>query len=160
MRIYVASSWRNEYQSTGVAALREYGHEVYDFRNPAPGNHGFHWSEIDPSWESWSVEDFLGGLQTVIAAEGFVADKDGMDWADACVLLLPCGRSAHLEAGYMAGRGKMVIPLFLDEQTEPELMYLLLSTGATSLTELLIRLAECEGRALNDPSSADAGVRE
>ena len=32
-RIYVASSWRDPYQPEVVAALREAGHEVYDFRN-------------------------------------------------------------------------------------------------------------------------------
>ena len=33
-KIYVASSWRNEYYPEVVAKLREAGHEVYDFRNP------------------------------------------------------------------------------------------------------------------------------
>ena len=35
-KIYVASSWRNREQPSVVKALREAGHEVYDFRNPAP----------------------------------------------------------------------------------------------------------------------------
>ena len=38
MKIYVASSWRNAQQPAVVARLREAGHEVYDFRNPAPAN--------------------------------------------------------------------------------------------------------------------------
>ena len=33
-KVYVASSWSNEYQPRIVAFLRERGHEVYDFRNP------------------------------------------------------------------------------------------------------------------------------
>ena len=33
-KIYVASSWRNEYYPEVVEKLREAGHEVYDFRNP------------------------------------------------------------------------------------------------------------------------------
>ena len=49
--IYVASSWRNQYQQRVVSLLRELGHEVYDFRNPSPDNHGFSWSEIRPSVE-------------------------------------------------------------------------------------------------------------
>ncbi len=32
MKVYIASSWRNEYQPTVVARLREAGHDVYDFR--------------------------------------------------------------------------------------------------------------------------------
>jgi nucleoside 2-deoxyribosyltransferase len=46
---------------------------------------------------------------------------DGMEWADACVLVLPCGRSAHLEAGWFAGKGKPVFVLTFDGE-EPELM--------------------------------------
>jgi len=34
MKIYVASSWRNEKQSLAVTYLRGSGHEVYDFKNP------------------------------------------------------------------------------------------------------------------------------
>lgn len=40
MKIYLASSWRNERQPAVLAALREAGHEVYDFRNPAPRHEG------------------------------------------------------------------------------------------------------------------------
>lgn len=57
MNIYVASSWRCEWQPAVVAALREAGYEVYDFRNP-PGNTGFHWSSIDPHvwWKPSSLD--------------------------------------------------------------------------------------------------------
>ena len=58
-RIYVASSWRNEYYPEVVAKLREAGHDVYDFHN----------------------------------------DIEAMEACDVCVLVLPCGRSAHTEAG-------------------------------------------------------------
>lgn len=33
-KIYVASSWRNQYQPQVVRFLHEQGHEVYDFRHP------------------------------------------------------------------------------------------------------------------------------
>lgn len=56
-RIYVASSWRCTEQPAVVQALRDQGHEVYDFRNP-PGKSGFGWSEIDPDWQSWSVNAY------------------------------------------------------------------------------------------------------
>ena len=38
MHIYVASSWRNTYYPEVVQALRDAGHEVYDFRNPPTDN--------------------------------------------------------------------------------------------------------------------------
>ncbi len=121
MKLYVASSWRNENQPYIVEWLRQELHEVYDFRNPTDGDHGFHWSSIDPDWEGWSVESYQLGLDHQLAEDGFNKDWDAMHWADACVLLLPCGRSAHLEAGYFVGLGK---PLFiLLDKIEPELMY-------------------------------------
>jgi len=33
LRVYVASSWRNEFQPGVVAVLKADGHEVYDFRD-------------------------------------------------------------------------------------------------------------------------------
>ena len=98
MKIYVASSWRNNLQPRVVVALREAGHEVYDFRHPAPGNTGFRWSEIAPDWEDWTAEQFREALSHPVAARGFGFDMAALANSDACVLVLPCGRSAHLEA--------------------------------------------------------------
>ncbi len=100
MKLYVASSWRNMVQPSVVEALRAAGHEVYDFRNPPHGRGGFAWSDIDPEWESWTPNEYLLALDHPIAQAGFDSDYDGMQWADGGVLVMPCGRSAHLEAGY------------------------------------------------------------
>ena len=62
-----------------------------------------------------------------------------MKWADACVLLLPCGRSAHLELGWMAGTGKQTIVL-MEVAEEPELMYGLCDTIALTVDEVLVAL--------------------
>ena len=130
MKLYVASSWRNPYQQAVVAALREAGHEVYDFMHPPGGDHlGFSWADVDPDWQSWSSIQYTIGLQHPIAVAGFESDFEAMKWADACVLVLPCGRSAHLEAGWFLGAGKRLW-ILLDEAefpapggSNPELMY-------------------------------------
>lgn len=125
-RVYVASSWRNDHQPGVVAELRAAGHEVYDFRNPAPGNEGFAWSEIDSDWLGWDPARFAEMVTShPVAQRGFFHDKAALDWCDTCVLVLPCGRSAHLEAGFAAGRGKRVIWWLHEDRFEPELMYLL-----------------------------------
>jgi len=121
MKFYVASSWRNQAQPGVVTLLREAGHEVYDFRNPPHGRPGFNWAEIDENWKDWTAEKYRAALSNPLAEEGFKQDMDGMKWADACVLVLPCGRSAHLEAGWFAGQGKPVFVLTRDGE-EPELM--------------------------------------
>lgn len=136
MKIYVASSWRNPYQPDVVKNLKSKGHEVYDFRNPEPGNTGFHWSQIDEDWEYWTPNEFVEGLKHPLADEGFKFDKDALDWAEACVLVLPCGKSAHLEAGYMAGQGKPVF-IRLNRPVEPELMYKLATGGISESLELM-----------------------
>lgn len=119
-RIYVASSWRNELQPEVVMALRADGPVVYDFKNPRPFNTGFKWSEIDPNWEQWTPAEYRAALDHPVAQRGFASDFDAMKWADTFVLVLPCGRSAHLELGWAAGQGKQT--LILLDKMEPELM--------------------------------------
>ena len=136
-RIYLASSWRNTNQPAAVKMLREAGHEVYDFRHPSSGNNGFAWSDIDPEWLCWTPERFVEKLGNPIAKSGFRLDKQGLDWCDTCVLLLSCGRSAHLEAGYAIGRGRPVLVVLNEEKFEPELMYLLADKVVPSLDDML-----------------------
>jgi hypothetical protein len=144
-RIYVASSWRNGYQPQVVLDLRAAGHEVYDFRNPAPGIKGFAWSEIDREWLTWTPAQYAALIaSSPVAAAGFKLDKAALDWCDTCVLVLPCGRSAHLEAGYTAGQGKDTYFLLHEDKFEPELMYLLGTKCATSTSQIIGWMAESE----------------
>lgn len=122
MRIYVASSWRNARQPEVVAMLRGRGHDVYDFKNPAPGNHGFSWREIDPEWQAWTPHAYRRALATPIAEAGYEADVRALRDCEACVLVLPSGRSASWEFGYAMGQGKPGV-VFMPEACEPELMY-------------------------------------
>lgn len=140
-RIYVASSWRNPHQPGIVDQLRGAGHEVYDFRNPPTGVKGFAWSELDREWQFWTASQYRQHLLThPIAARGYVTDLRGMQWADTCLLVLPCGRSAHLEAGWFCGQGKRCLILTRDGE-EPELMALLATDICISMDEVLARLA-------------------
>lgn len=123
MKIYAASSWRNKYHPGIVQELRRWGYEVYDFRNPRPGDNGFNWSEIDERWKAWTPDEYRAALDHPVARSGFRKDHEAMEWADCFVVVLPCGRSAHLEAGWACGRNKPVFFLILEPQ-EPELMYL------------------------------------
>ena len=98
-RIYVASSWRNPFFPEVVRRLREAGHEVYDFRNPPHGGKGFRWTDIDENAPNWTFGQYAEGLHLPLAERQFAADMEALEWADTCVLVLPCGRSAHTEAG-------------------------------------------------------------
>ena len=150
MRIYVASSWRNPRQPSVVVALREAGHEVYDFRHPrvqgpaGAQEHGFAWSDIDPSWESWTVAQYRAALRHPLAEAGFASDHAAMEWADACVYVLPCGRSASLELGWFCGQGKITVVLLAD--AEPELMIKEADHICVSLDEVLSALEATHAR--------------
>jgi nucleoside 2-deoxyribosyltransferase len=139
-RIYVASSWRNPYQQTVVRMLCKAGHQVYDFKNPTPSNQGFSWSEIDPQWQAWTADEYVAALDHSVAKAGYASDMNAMKWADTFVLVLPCGRSAHLELGWACGQGKQTLILTGNGQ-EPELMAKMCDHICTSLDEVMEILA-------------------
>jgi hypothetical protein len=140
VRIYLASSWRNKHQAEVLQKLRNAGHEVYDFKHPRPEDDGFSWTEVDPDWLEWDGDRFRTALKHPIAERGFANDWNAMLWANACVLLLPCGRSAHIEAGYFVGARKLLIILMMGSN-EPELMYKMASHVCLSIEEVINQLA-------------------
>lgn len=117
MKVYVASSWRNEHQPVVVSALKEDGHLVYDFKDAD----GFHWSEVDARWKEWGPKEYLIGLSHACAERGFNRDMRALEECDACVYVMPCGVSASLEAGWAKGAGKLLI-VYVPELREPDLM--------------------------------------
>lgn len=135
MNIYVAASWRTPQQPAVVQALRDEGHKVYDFRKD-----GFGWSQIGMA-ETPTLADYLTLLQThPRAREGFDRDMAALNACDACVLVLPSGRSAHLEFGYAIGKGKYTVVLYLEEPVVPDLMYLAADRHAVSVTQAVRQL--------------------
>lgn len=171
LRIYVASSWRNQSQPAVVAQLRQHPRkpEVYDFRNPhsvdgvSRGTHGrgFHWREIDPGWQAWDKETFRHHLSNPLCDDGYGSDMAALQWADACLLLLPSGRSAHLEAGFARGRGKPTA-IYLQDG-EPELMYRMADALIVSPAELnawVEHLAKYFGECLGDGDAKARAARD
>ena len=140
-RIYVASSWRNEFCPEVVVALRAAGHEVYDFLNPPSGDGGFYWMDVDPNYMDWSPQEYREQLHCEKAERQFKNDIKAMKSCDTCVLVLPCGRSAHTEAGWFAGQGKKTIA-YIPTKQEPELMYKLFDDVVCSLDELVDSLSD------------------
>lgn len=159
MKIYVASSWRNLLQPGIVLALRRCGHEVYDFRHPAPGVEGFAWSKIDPNWENWTPAEYRKALQHPVAVAGYKHDIDALNACEACVLVLPSGRSASWEHGHAMGRGAKGYVVMFDA-FEPELMYRE-ATIITTMNELfdafgepIERYATSSGGSTSGPSGS------
>lgn len=123
-KIYLASSWRNELQPVAVKQLRDAGHEVYDFRNP-PNRSGFAWEQVGlGSPDNCRMVPYLQALEHPTAQAGFHSDFNAMEWCDTCVMLLPCGNSAHLELGWCAGNGKITFIVNSAPTIKADLMYL------------------------------------
>lgn len=127
-RVYVASSWRNTSQPGVVRLLRADGHKVYDFRGPGDGwgqkkggPGGFSWSEIDPGWKTWTPAQYIAGLASTRAAEGFRRDMNALRVSDVCVMVMPCGPSASMEMGWACGAGKSVV-VYVPDLREADLM--------------------------------------
>lgn len=135
MKLYVASSWKNGAQPAVVGALREAGHVVYDFRNP-PGDAGFAWRDLGVEAGHTEIGPFREALRHPDAVRGARADFRGIEESEACVLLLPCGRSAHLEAGVFIGSGRPVYVLSYEPFT-PELVYYHARALCSTVAELV-----------------------
>lgn len=146
MKVYVASSWRNERQPEVVEALRAAGHEVYDFRNP-PNASWFGWEQVtERKWELSQPRHLIEALRHPLAEAGFESDMDALDEADACVMVQPCGVSAALELGYAVGAGK-VTAVLLAPNVEPELMLKMSGTLCQNLEEVIDHLRAVEAGA-------------
>ena len=148
-RIYLASSWRNPAQPEAVECLRAAGHEVYDFRHPTADTPGFAWEDVDPAWQDWSSRQYIRALQHPHAREGFRRDFVAMLWANTFVLLLPCGRSAHLEAGWAVGSGRDLI-IVHPEGEPPELMAAMAMAIVPTIPDVLPLLADSNRSATQD----------
>lgn len=150
-RIYVASSWRNTMQELAVHTFRAAGFDVYDFKHPHATYEyadrprdlrpGFSWDQVGLVDHNRPVDtvpqaDYLDAIDKAGAVEGYTRDMDAMQWADTFVLILPCGRSAHLELGWAVGAGKRTAVL-LDDPCTPELMYRMVDYLAPNMMQLL-----------------------
>ncbi len=147
LRVYVASSWRNLEYSSVVLAIREAGHECYDFQA-----HSFGWGDLDPEFESWSDAEFCQRLRDPACQDAFARDRAALDACHVCVALLPCGNSSHLELGYARGKEKFTV-IQLDGG-RPDLMYLLADEITLSIRQtlgVLSRLASTDGTKTKDP---------
>jgi hypothetical protein len=135
--VYVASSWRNPIYDGVIAVLTAAGIPHYDFRNPEGGT-GFSWEQAGgtPFSRAESVADYKQMIEHPAAVAGFEADFAAMEKADTFVLVLPCGKSAHLELGWAVGAGKRTAVL-LEDPMEPELMYRMVDHLSPSVFELL-----------------------
>ena len=110
MKIYLAGSWKNQKEILLLRdILNSQGHAVDCFASEDNGRISFNWSKLEDIQDKLPNMDAKDMLQVTRVQEAFFEDKKWLDWCDLCLLTLPSGKSAHLEAGYAKGRGKSVV---------------------------------------------------
>jgi hypothetical protein len=136
VKIYVASSWRNEHYPEVVRALKAVSSfDVYDFRED-----GFSWSDAGVDGQQLYNADQMNAIHRLPECRrGFDRDITHVNQAEATVLVLPAGRSAHLELGVAIGRGQYTV-IYMPEPEPPDLMWAAANRIVGTVTELLLAL--------------------
>jgi len=81
-------------------------------------------------------------LQDAASQNTFQFDKSNLDDSDISVLVMPAGKSGHLELGYFIGRGKPGYILFEREPSRVDIMYQFATNIFFSKKELYKELKE------------------
>lgn len=119
MRVYIGGSLANDDIPRLTKLVAEAGHNAFsEWYTPGP--------EADVNWRTYEQAlgyDFRQALQRPSAQHIFTFDKSYIDKSDAFVMVLPCGKSAHLELGYAIGKRKLGIIYMPEEPTKWDVMY-------------------------------------
>jgi hypothetical protein len=101
-KIYLIGALKNPQVPVIAARLRAEGFEVFDdWWAPGPKTDDY-WKE----YEEARGHSYVEALRGWHAQHVFAFDKKHLAAADIAVLVQPAGRSAHLELGWMLGRGR------------------------------------------------------
>jgi nucleoside 2-deoxyribosyltransferase len=116
--IYIIGSLRNPEIPKFANELQSQGFEAFaDWYQPGP--------EADDFWRNYSKErglTYKQALDSYGAKQIFDFDKYHLDRCDAAVMLMPAGKSGHLELGYTIGKGKPGYILFDQEPERYDVM--------------------------------------
>lgn len=152
--IYLFGSLANPRILPITKQLREAGHVV--FSEWLAAGEG-----ADEKWKVYFKDlglSYKDTLNSDFVRTAFNFDLEHMQQADVGVLVMPAGRSGHLELGWMLGRGKRGYILFPDGEPErPDLM-VLLATGIFFSVEDLIDELDTPADQLCEVSTTTYGL--
>lgn len=138
MKIYIIGSLRNPKIPEFANLLQKEGFEPFcDWFCPGP--------EADDFWRNYSKArgwTYKQALRSDAARNIFEFDKKHIDESAAVVMLMPAGKSGHLELGYARGCGKPGYILFDEEPERYDVMVQFATDIFFSEKELLVRLSK------------------
>jgi len=117
--VYLIGSLRNPEIPIIGDALREAGFDVFDDWFAAGPIADDSWQE----YEKGRGTHYKEALNGYAAKHVFEFDLFHLNRADIGVLVLPAGKSGHLEIGFLAGQGKPTFVLFKEEPERWDVMY-------------------------------------
>lgn len=130
--IYLIGSLRNPVVREVAKSLRQWGYDVFDDWHAAGHDADEHWME----YERARGRTYKEALASYAAEHTFSYDLYHLNRCDACVLVTPGGKSAHLELGYMLGQKKPGFILMLEEPERWDVMVKFATEVALTLDEL------------------------
>jgi len=136
--IYLIGSLRNPEVPKIAEQLRFYGHEVFDQWYGAGPN-------ADDCWQEYCKNkgmNFKEALADHGAQHVYQFDRTYLTRADTVVLVLPAGKSGHLELGWALGQGKKGYILLNGEPDRYDVMYNFATGVFCSLDELATELGK------------------
>jgi len=134
LKIYLIGSLRNPAVPTFGNDLRNLGHEVFDDWHGAGPHADDHWQD----YETIRGRSYPEALQGFAALNTYRFDLRHINDSDMAVLMLPAGKSGHLEFGYMMGQGKPGLIYFSEGIPDRwDLMYLFATNVCFTLEDLL-----------------------
>ncbi|WP_316172981.1 hypothetical protein [Bradyrhizobium sp. SZCCHNRI2049] len=117
--VYLIGSLRNPQVPAVAKQIRDGGFTVFDDWYAAGPEADDYWRD----YEKNRGRTYPEALRGLAAQNVFAFDLRNLEAADAAVLLMPGGKSAHLELGFMLGRGKPGFVLFTEEPERWDVMY-------------------------------------
>ena len=135
-KIYLIGSLRNPRIPLIGNRLRDEGHQVFDDWFGAGPEADDHWQK----YEKIRGRTYAEALCGKAAVNTFMFDRRHIEEAEVGVLALPSGRSAHLELGWMLGKGKQGFVLFDGEPERWDCMYQFADAVFFSLDDLVAAL--------------------
>lgn len=118
-KVYIIGSLRSERVPEVAAKVRQLGFEVFDDWYAAG-------PEADDFWQKYEKakgHNFAEALRGYAATNVFEFDRRHLDAADIVCLVLPAGKSGHLELGYCLGKGKKGYIVYGEEPDRFDVMY-------------------------------------
>ena len=135
--VYMIGSLKNDQIPHIARKIREeLDLEVFDdWFSPGP--------EADDFWRNFEKvrgSTYKQALKNHAGKHIFEFDKFHIDRADIGVLVMPAGKSGHMELGYLIGRGKPCFVLFQEEPERWDVMYQFANEICFSFDELIAEL--------------------